>query len=44
MILNRSELIAKLSNKFNSFTSSDIDYSVKKILEHISKSLIQEIG
>ena len=39
MILNRSELIAKLSNKFNSFTSSDIDYSVKKILEHISKSL-----
>ena len=26
MILNRSELIAKLSNKFNSFTSSDIDY------------------
>ena len=39
MILNRSELITKLSNKFKSFTSSDIDYSVKKILEHISKSL-----
>ena len=39
MILNRSELITKLSNKFQSFTPSDIDYSVKKILEHISKSL-----
>ena len=39
MILNRSELIIKLSNKFKSFTPSDIDYSVKKILEHISKSL-----
>ena len=39
MILNRSELIAKLSEKFKSFTTSDIDYSVKKILEHISKSL-----
>ena len=35
MILNRSELIAKLSNKFNSFTSSDIDYSVKKILDKL---------
>ena len=39
MILNRSELISKLSTKFKSYTSSDIDYSVKKILEHISKSL-----
>ena len=39
MILNRSELISKLSGKFKSFTTSDIDYSVKKILEHISKSL-----
>ena len=39
MILNRSELIVKLSQKFKSFTTSDIDYSVKKILEHISKSL-----
>ena len=39
MILNRSELITKLANKFNSYTTSDIDYSVKKILEYISKSL-----
>ena len=39
MILNRSELKSKLSTKFKSYTSSDIDYSVKKILEHISKSL-----
>ena len=39
MILNRSELISILSSKFKSFTASDIDYSVKKILEHISKSL-----
>mgnify|MGYP001162280723 FL=1 len=39
MILSRSELIHKLSGKFKSFTTSDIDYSVKKILEHISKSL-----
>ena len=39
MILNRSELITKLANKFSSYTTSDIDYSVKKILEHISKSL-----
>ena len=39
MILNRSELITKLANKFNSYTTSDIDYSVKKILECISKSL-----
>ena len=39
MVLNRSELISKLSSKFKSFTTSDIDYSVKKILEHISKSL-----
>ena len=39
MSLNRSELITKLANKFSSYTTSDIDYSVKKILEHISKSL-----
>ena len=39
MILNISELITKLANKFSSYTTSDIDYSVKKILEHISKSL-----
>jgi integration host factor subunit beta len=39
MILNRSELVSKVSEKFQSYTSSDIDYSVKKILEHISKSL-----
>ena len=30
MVLNRSELISKLSSKFKSFTASDIDYSVKK--------------
>ena len=39
MILNRSELISNLSLKFKSFTSADIDYSVKKILEFISQSL-----
>ena len=39
MILNRSELISNLSSKFKSFTSGDIDYSVKKILEFISQSL-----
>ena len=39
MILNRSELITKLANKFSAYTTSDIDYSIKKILEHISKSL-----
>ena len=39
MILNRSELISNLSSKFKSFTSADIDYSVKKILEFISQSL-----
>ena len=39
MILNKSELISKLSNKFKSYTQSDIDYSVKKILDHISQSL-----
>ena len=39
MILNKSELISNLSLKFKSFTSADIDYSVKKILEFISQSL-----
>ena len=39
MILNRSELISNLSLKFKSFTSADIDYSVKKILDFISRSL-----
>ena len=39
MILNRSELISNLSSKFKSFTSADIDYSVKKVLEFISQSL-----
>ena len=39
MILNKSELISKLSNKFKSYTQSDIDYPVKKILDHISQSL-----
>jgi integration host factor subunit beta len=39
MILNKSELISNLSLKFKSFTSADIDYSVKKVLEFISQSL-----
>jgi len=39
MILNKSELISNLSSKFKSFTSADIDYSVKKVLEFISQSL-----
>ncbi|MEC9206169.1 MAG: HU family DNA-binding protein [Pseudomonadota bacterium] len=37
--LNKSEFISKLSQKFNSFTFSDIDFSVKKIFEYISQSL-----
>jgi len=39
MIFNKSELISKLSTKFKSFTLSDMDYSVKKIIDHMSKSL-----
>ena len=39
MILNKSEFINKISQKFESFTFSDIDFSVKKIFEHKSQSL-----
>ncbi len=39
MVFNKSELISKLSTKFKSFTLSDMDYTVKKIIDHMSKSL-----
>ena len=40
MIVNKSDLINQLSQKFSSALNfDDIEYSVKKILDHISKSL-----
>jgi len=39
MSLNKSDFIAQLSEKFGSFTSSDIDFSVKKIFEYMSQAL-----
>ena len=38
-MLNRSKFITQLSEKFKSFTFSDIDYSVKKIFERIGKAM-----
>ena len=39
MIINKSDIISNLSSELKAYTSSDIDYSVKKLLTFISKSL-----
>tara|TARA_B100000214_G_C23950780_1_gene620387 strand:- start:403 stop:693 length:291 start_codon:yes stop_codon:yes gene_type:complete len=39
MVINKSDIISSLSNKLKSYTASDIDYSIKKILSLMSKSL-----
>tara|TARA_Y100001936_G_C15446023_1_gene346633 strand:- start:7 stop:297 length:291 start_codon:yes stop_codon:yes gene_type:complete len=39
MIINKSDIVASLSDELKSYTSSDIDYSIKKILSLMSKSL-----
>ena len=39
MTLNKSDFITQLSEKFTSFTSSDIDFSVRKIFEYMSRAL-----
>ena len=39
MVINKSDIVTSLSNQLKSYTSSDIDYSVKRILSLMSKSL-----
>ena len=39
MTLNKSDFITQLSKKFKSFTPSDIDFSVRKIFEYMSRAL-----
>ena len=39
MILNKSELISNLSKKHKTYNKSDVEFSVRKILDSMSKSL-----
>ncbi len=39
MIVNKSDIINQINQKIESLTTSDIDYSVKKVISYISRSL-----
>ena len=39
MVINKSNIINQISEIIESLTVSDIDYSVKKIIDYISKAL-----
>ena len=39
MIINKSDIINQINQKIESLTTSDIDYSVKKVISYISRSL-----
>ena len=39
MIINKSDIVTSLSDELESYTISDIDFSIKKILSLMSKSL-----
>tara|TARA_Y100000768_G_C23782322_1_gene588649 strand:- start:235 stop:522 length:288 start_codon:yes stop_codon:yes gene_type:complete len=38
-MINKSDIVASLSNNLKSYSSSDIEFSVKTIISFISKSL-----
>ena len=39
MVINKSDIVSSLSDNLESYSTSDIDYSIKKILSLMSKSL-----
>mgnify|MGYP001375362340 CR=1 FL=1 len=39
MVINKSDIVTSLSDELESYTISDIDFSIKKILSLMSKSL-----
>ncbi len=39
MVINKSDIVTSLSDELESYTTSDIDFSIKKILSLMSKSL-----